>query len=418
LPGTVTRHANFYKPTFKVALDHHFSDDIMGYVSFSRGFKAGTFNTLQLSANVILPEVLDAYEIGVKSTFLDKRLQLNGSFFYYNITNPQVSEIIDGVVSVANAGSAEVKGVDLESQYLVSEGLLLRVGGEFLDAHYTSFNGAPFISPNPNPPYGALPAVPGNAAGNQLVRAPRFSLTVGLNYNLATEIGSFTFDTSYAWKSGFKFDPDGFTAQRSFGLLDASLTYELPDNDQWQFRVWGKNLTQEKYFLDVEEFSGPPGYPYTPGAPATFGITVDFKFSARNSAPETTYTPPSPQSAIAAPISVPRSYLVFFDFNKSDLTPQSAQIVDQAAKNATSSKVTRLEVTGHTDTVGSDAYNMRLSRRRAEAVANELEAQGVSASEIEIIAKGKRDLLVPTADGVREPQNRRVQIVYADGAAS
>ncbi len=75
-------------------------------------------------------------------------------------------------------------------------------------------------------------------------------------------------------------------------------------------------------------------------------------------------------------------------------------------------------MTGHTDTVGSDAYNMRLSRRRAEAVSAELQAQGVPSSEIEIVAKGKRDLLVPTGDGVREPQNRRVQIVFDGGPTS
>jgi outer membrane protein OmpA-like peptidoglycan-associated protein len=80
--------------------------------------------------------------------------------------------------------------------------------------------------------------------------------------------------------------------------------------------------------------------------------------------------------------------------------------------------VTQIQVTGHTDTVGSDAYNLRLSRRRAEAVAAELEAKGIPAGEIEIIAKGKHDLLVPTKDGVREPQNRRVQIVYEGGATS
>ena len=90
----------------------------------------------------------------------------------------------------------------------------------------------------------------------------------------------------------------------------------------------------------------------------------------------------------------------------------------QAAANAGPAKVTRLTVTGHTDTVGSDAYNMRLSRRRAESVAAQLEKDGVPSSEIAIVAKGKRDLLVPTADGVKEPQNRRVQIVYDGGAAS
>jgi outer membrane protein OmpA-like peptidoglycan-associated protein len=111
------------------------------------------------------------------------------------------------------------------------------------------------------------------------------------------------------------------------------------------------------------------------------------------------------------------SYMVFFDFNKSDLTSQAVQIVDQAAANAGPAHVTQITVTGHTDTVGSDAYNMRLSRRRAESVAAELEKRGIRSSEIEIVAKGKHDLLVPTGDGVREPQNRRVQIVYAGPTA-
>jgi outer membrane protein OmpA-like peptidoglycan-associated protein len=126
------------------------------------------------------------------------------------------------------------------------------------------------------------------------------------------------------------------------------------------------------------------------------------------------YVPPAAQ----APMAAPKSYMVFFDFNKSDLTPQAVEIVDTAAKNAGPAKVTQLTVTGHTDTVGSDAYNMRLSKRRAESVAAELEKQGIASSEIEIVAKGKRDLLVPTKDGVKEPQNRRVQIVYDNGATS
>ena len=109
---------------------------------------------------------------------------------------------------------------------------------------------------------------------------------------------------------------------------------------------------------------------------------------------------------------------MFFDFNKSDLTPQAVSIVNQAAANAGPAHVTQLTVTGHTDTVGSDAYNMRLSRRRAESVAAQLEKDGIASSEIAIVAKGKRDLLVPTADGVKEPQNRRVQIVYDGGPTS
>jgi OOP family OmpA-OmpF porin len=145
---------------------------------------------------------------------------------------------------------------------------------------------------------------------------------------------------------------------------------------------------------------------------------VNYKFTGFHvDAPVTVpYAPPPVQKPAAA--SVARSYMVFFDFNKSDLTPQAISIVDQAAKNAGPANVTQLTVTGHTDTVGSDAYNMRLSRRRAESVAAELEKMGIPSSEIEIVAKGKHDLLVPTGDGIREPQNRRVQIVYSGGAVT
>jgi iron complex outermembrane receptor protein len=136
--------------------------------------------------------------------------------------------------------------------------------------------------------------------------------------------------------------------------------------------------------------------------------------SAPVSAP---YVPPAP-TPVAPPAPVAHSYMVFFDFNKSDLTPDAVKIVGQAAANAGPAKVTKIDVTGHTDTVGSDAYNMRLSKRRAESVAAELEKDGVPASEIAIFAKGKHDLLIPTGDGVKEPQNRRVQIVYDAGAMS
>src|SRR6185437_9758980 len=129
------------------------------------------------------------------------------------------------------------------------------------------------------------------------------------------------------------------------------------------------------------------------------GFSLKYRFKEDNAVEEKAgaYVPPPVQPVAPAP----RSYLVFFDFNKSDLTPQAAEIVDSAAKNAGPAKVTQLTVTGHTDTVGSDAYNIRLSRRRAESVASRLEKDGIASSEIAIVAKGKRDLLVPTADGVR-----------------
>jgi outer membrane protein OmpA-like peptidoglycan-associated protein len=126
-------------------------------------------------------------------------------------------------------------------------------------------------------------------------------------------------------------------------------------------------------------------------------------------------TPPPPPPVVApAPAAAPavaRTYLVFFDFDRADLTDRARQIIGEAAQNSRRVQSTRIEVAGHADRSGSPQYNQRLSQRRAEAVAAELVSQGVNRSEIMVQAFGESRPLVPTADGVREPQNRRVEIV-------
>lgn len=105
------------------------------------------------------------------------------------------------------------------------------------------------------------------------------------------------------------------------------------------------------------------------------------------------------------------NYQVFFDFDKSDITPTAAQIIRQAAADAMQGKVTSVRLTGHTDTVGSTQYNQLLSERRAETVKVELVKDGVPPAEIATKGDGKTDLLVPTADGVRKLENRRTTII-------
>ncbi len=127
------------------------------------------------------------------------------------------------------------------------------------------------------------------------------------------------------------------------------------------------------------------------------------------------YTPAPPPPA-PAPVAVPapapaRTYLVFFDWDRYELTDRARQIVAEAAQASTRVQTTRIEVNGYTDTSGSKAYNQKLSVRRAETVAAELVKDGVAKNEIEIHGFGQTHLLVPTADGVREPQNRRVEII-------
>ncbi len=123
--------------------------------------------------------------------------------------------------------------------------------------------------------------------------------------------------------------------------------------------------------------------------------------------------PPAPPPAqVAAPVAAPaRSYLVFFDWDRADLTARARQIIAEAARNIGQVSHTRIEVDGHADRSGVAQYNQGLSMRRAEAVAGELVSDGVPRTAIDIQAFGAARPLVQTAAGVREPQNRRVEIV-------
>ena len=122
--------------------------------------------------------------------------------------------------------------------------------------------------------------------------------------------------------------------------------------------------------------------------------------------------PPPPQASTPpTPPEVAKTYLVFFDWDRADLTSRARQIVAQAAAASTHTQTTRIDVNGYTDLSGTAAYNQRLSVRRAQSVESELVRDGVSRGEISIHGYGESNPLVPTAKGVREPQNRRVEII-------
>ncbi len=122
--------------------------------------------------------------------------------------------------------------------------------------------------------------------------------------------------------------------------------------------------------------------------------------------------PPPAPTPVAAPVHpAARSYLVFFDWDKSTLTDRARQIIADAATASRSVQYTRIEVNGYADTLGTPRYNHDLSTRRAQAVAGELVRDGVPAGAITIRGFGETHLLVPTGVGVRESQNRRVEIV-------
>jgi outer membrane protein OmpA-like peptidoglycan-associated protein len=116
-------------------------------------------------------------------------------------------------------------------------------------------------------------------------------------------------------------------------------------------------------------------------------------------------------AALAAQPLPPAQFTLYFVEGKDELTPESLQVVDHVFSEIAKRPVPDVMVIGHTDTVGSDAANDALSHQRAEFVRRAMLARGIKPEQLVLVGRGKRELLVPTADGVAEPRNRRVQIL-------
>jgi len=120
--------------------------------------------------------------------------------------------------------------------------------------------------------------------------------------------------------------------------------------------------------------------------------------------------PPPPAPAAPPPPAAPENYLVFFDFDRADITPEGRAVLQNVVDGAAGQNLTRVVATGHADTAGSARFNEGLSQRRADAVRSALGDMKLEAGSVVTEARGETEPLVPTGDGVREPQNRRVEI--------
>ena len=197
------------------------------------------------------------------------------------------------------------------------------------------------------------------------------------------------------------------------------------NDDQWSFgyqAIGGirYNVTPAVAFdLDYRYLATPdltfkvpsvPGATYKSGYHThTLMASLVYRFGPPP-APPPVVAPPAPP---APPIAQRRVFLVFFDWDRATLTAEGRQVVAQAAAAYRSGAPVRLQVTCYTDRSGSAGYNQRLSERRAQAVAGALAGLGVPRNDMAVSGRGENDNRVPTADGVREPQNRRVEIVFS-----
>ncbi len=182
--------------------------------------------------------------------------------------------------------------------------------------------------------------------------------------------------------------------------------------------VPGLAVTAEYRFTGIAANRAAQGQYFAPNIAGRERITGRDEFNHRIMAVALRYAfnyPPPPSPVPVAPpttaAEASRTYLVFFDWDRADLTDRARQIVAEAANASTRVRTTRIEVQGNADRSGTPAYNQGLSLRRARVVAAELIRLGVPQSEIAVQGFGDTRPLIATAAGVREPQNRRVEII-------
>ncbi len=230
--------------TYDITPQYRISDHASTYFRFAHGFRAGGFAVSgQSTINPIDPEKLDAYEIGLKTAWLDGKLTLNGAAFYYDYSNIQVLVFAqvggspDPLAVLQNAGAGWVKGAELELVARPFTGL--RIGGTmgWLDTKYTRFQ--TIVSNQP-----------ADASGNEFARAPHISASLNGEYRFAGLGGEFSLGADWNFRTRQYFSAaiqnNPLLEQKAYGLLNARVAW-TPAKSDWEFALSASNLTDKDY---------------------------------------------------------------------------------------------------------------------------------------------------------------------------
>jgi iron complex outermembrane receptor protein len=411
-------------------ISYQWTDDLMSYFRVSRGYTSGGFNPTGAIPELFRsfnPETLWAFEGGVKSQWLDNRLRLNAAGFFSYYQDLQVSVFHSsptlGVLSIpANADRAEIWGMEFEGVAIPFRGLEATLTYSFLAPKYTKWldqkfdaNGDPIFDPSGNP-------VLENVANQRSFPfSPQHQIMGGLTYTAPpTTTGVFSAHLDATWQDKVTFivnnqTPGGQADEGwAYALLNGRLAYTgIPlQKGSLDIAVFAHNLLDRKYRVFGIDFGSGLGFAGNEyGTPRTFGLGLTYNFTAGQEAPP---PPPAPVAQVPPPPPPAKKKIVLrsvhFDFDKATLKAEAKPILDEAVQVLKQEGSVDIVVEGHTDSVGTDAYNLGLSRRRAETVRGYLVDHGIARSRITADGMGESTPVASnnTADG--RAQNRRVEL--------
>jgi iron complex outermembrane receptor protein len=440
-------HKEYYNALPRFILKYHPYPTWDLYASYSEGIQPPQLQTSYIDStpaaraylDKVVPGVneytllpsLDSYEIGAKQVLFDGRVGYGIALYDEKWHNQQTSAAVFNPVGCGQttgtpgcplptsgsflylSNNADIKGIEFNGAVQITKQLSADLEVDYKSAKWVDYY---------NSTLATFTGGVDHFNHNYLSRVPDWQGVFSTSYNDSLTDEWKWYARVQITFQGSMYESDvniGKTdpwarVNASIGVIRGPLSIELyginianDKNWDWASRVPILN-TNAALETNYGQYMGvlvqPPDVP-------DVGLKVRYKFGLPPAAPP----PPAPTAELnpAAPPQPPtvRTFLVFFDWDRADLSERARQIVATAAAASRAVQVTKINVNGYTDLSGTVPYNQRLSVRRAQSVQAELVRDGVASNEISIHGYGESAPLIPTAPGVREPQNRRVEII-------
>lgn len=274
--------SSFSELTYRAVATHKFGEDSMVYGSYNRGFKSGIYNLSRVAADNLAatkPETVDAFELGLKSSFLDRRLTLNAAVYLNNYKNMQVSTTAPGSVlqRSQNAAKARTSGIEIETRFRASDRLTLQAAfAHFFEAEYVSFPSCSVYTPRV-PPAGGNVVTSADCSGKRLPFTPPTTVNFSFDYEIPLSSGSITLNGLYSYQG--RHDTGTFSSevtrvprQDPINTVNLSATWSS-QNDNLFVKIWGRDMINEKdIFRGVYQTGFGFNTAYTRGS--TYGVTI------------------------------------------------------------------------------------------------------------------------------------------------
>ena len=290
-------------------IGYHFTPDYFGYASYSRGYKAGGYNldriafpfsaaglpgatpasiaqSLQPMLNTAFPgEFVDSYEVGLKSSLLHRKLDVNAAIFYEDFTGFQLNAYNGLFYTVVSVPKVESVGAEFDVLYRPMHDLTLQGGLTYANSRFTRGDASVLGTPN-NPLFAATNLLP----GQRLPEAPLYSVSASATYEHPITdglVGRANVDVKYQSSTNTGTTGDPVTVQSGYALVNARIGVG-PANHRWSVELYADNLFNRNYsqgifaspFQSIAAVNSPQTTGYTDflGEPRTFGGTLRFKY--------------------------------------------------------------------------------------------------------------------------------------------